>query len=815
MNTPSRSTTEQVGLFDAAPAPRLQPPPAARLSLDPEQSRASRSTSPSILVMAGAGTGKTRTIIDRLDFIVRDLGEDPRSVVVATFTNKAATEIRERAGHLLGPDTAKRLRMGTFHSIGAGILRRHARAAGLDPSFAIIGEDDAQRLLKDVVVMGGHVPADADPGPMVEAAGQAIRRWKSWGLTVEEVEDRGRAPRPDEEERLARVYVAYQHEMQRRNYVDFADLCLLPMRLLRHDDEVLHAEANAIRHLLVDEAQDANATQVMLSRSLSSIHGNVFAVGDVDQSIYSFQGGFPDAIRQIAGAGCEEYTLVRNRRCTDEILDPAVRLVGCNRRRAPKELRSGRSGPVPALILADSERDEGTRAAARVKELAAGGAPLSQICILARSAFALQGAEEGLVRANIPYDVNGGPTFYEREEVRDVMAYMMLGAIPDSALAFERIANKPLRGVGPQALDAIMRRQNGSGVPFHQACATLTEADGLRMTGQHKDGLAGLARGLQALEAAFQDGISLSAILSMVLDEKGLGYQAFVAKSKEKSKRRKLDNLGVLRRLASEESEMMAFMDRALAYAEDVPLGHEHVRLSTMHSSKGLEWDHVICVGFDSSVVPSPRSLETPPGGSPGDPWDGPRGAGIEEERRLVHVAFTRPRTTLDIIVPLTRGGKAVIPSPFLMEAGLDPYIGIDPFSSKVRVGRKVGAAGGRKGYGRSLPAAAAAAALRVADGSSRITTSIPGSRAQDFSDVLRTTSLSSWKAMPFKPSRIAFTALSRSGSVTSVGHSSGSPSKEKAISMATGPVNGVRPCIAARADSPTNRSNSSVSFGV
>ena len=704
MNTPGTETTAGDLLSGLAPPPRpaAAAPAPGGLSLDPEQESASRSGAKGILVMAGAGTGKTRTMIDRLDHIVRRVGDDPRSVVVATFTNKAAHEIRERAGHMLGAETAKRMRMGTFHSIGAGILRRHARAAGLDPNFSIVGEDDAARLLRDVVTMGGHLPEDLDPGPLVERAAGQIRRWKSWGLTVEDVERPGREARPDDEERLARIYVAYQHEMARRNYVDFADLCLIPYRLMREDGDILHAEANGVRHLLVDEAQDANAAQVLLARRLSSIHGNVFAVGDVDQSIYSFQGGFPEAIRQIAGPGCKEFSLVRNRRCTDEILAPAVALVGCNKRRAPKVLRSGRSGPAPTLVQADSERDEGARAVARIKELRASGAPLSQICVLARSAFALQGVEEAMVKADIPYDLNGGTSFYEREEVRDVVAYLKLAAYPADRIAFERIANKPVRGVGAQTLEAVMRRQGGNDDrPFHQACATMTDLDGVRLTEAHRDGLAGLARGLQALHRGFDDGTSLAGLLAMILDDKGLGYQSWVAGSKEKSRRRKLENLSALRRLAAEEEEMGGFIDRVIAMAEEIPDGNEHVRLSTMHASKGLEWDHVICVGFDSAVIPSPKALEAPPGGAPGDRWDGPRGGGIEEERRLAHVAFTRPRSTLDILLPLTRGGKVVIPSPFLIEAGIDPYLGADPFAAKVRVGRKVGRAGGRKGFGR------------------------------------------------------------------------------------------------------------------
>lgn len=708
MSAQPRSTHSRDLFGDAAQPPRDDAAGVVARALDgldPEQREAATAGEGGCIVRAGAGTGKTRTIVARIACLSCERGVDPAEITVATFTNKAASEIRARVGALLGEERASRLRMGTFHSLGARILRRHASAAGLRRDFVVLDDDDARRLMREVVVGGGHVAAGADPGPLLEAAHRAIRRWKTWGLTTDIVESPERDRREEEEERLARVYVAYQHELRRRNLVDFGDLVLQPVNILSEDPNRRHEEGSRVRHLLVDEAQDANAAQVLLARCLVQVHRNVFAVGDEDQSIFSFQGGYPDAIRHIAGPGAREFALVTNRRCTDEILAPAVALVDLNRRRAPKVLRSGRSGPAPGLHVAGSERDEAALVADRIKALVAGGAPLGEIAVLARSAYALSGLEEALIRASVPYEVTGGVPFLDREEIRDVVSYLRLALDPYDRGAFERVANRPTRGIGTQALEALMASQARTDAPFHETCANLTAMDGVRLTGQHREGLDALARALQGLREGYEGMVPSTGMLDMILGEAGVGYQSFVAKSKDKSKRARLDNLAALRRLAEEEPDIVDCLERiALAADADLARG-ERVRLSTMHSSKGLEWDHVLCVGFDSNVIPSPKAVEEPVRGTSGDPWDGPQGGGVEEERRLAHVAFTRARKTLDVYVPLSRGTRTVRPSFFLPEAGLDPYLGLDPLGGKPKAKGFKPAGGaarlGRKGFAR------------------------------------------------------------------------------------------------------------------
>ncbi len=659
MSDQPRSTSEG-DLFAAVHARTSREALAAAVAaLDPEQAAAATAGDGGNLVRAGAGTGKTRALVTRIGHLVGQRGEAPSSITVVTYTNKADREIRARLGPLLGEVAAKEVRMGTFHALGARVLRRNAKAAGLRPDFVVLDEDDARRLMREVIVQGGHVPSGGDPAELLETTLRSVRSWKAWGLTAASVEDPSRVRRGAEVERVARVYVAYQYELARRNLVDFGDLVLGAAALMRTDEDIRHREAGAVRHLLVDEAQDANPAQVLFARQLASVHHNVFAVGDEDQSIFGFQGGYPDAIRHLAGPGSREFALVRNRRCTQQILSPAVGLVNLNARRTRKDLRAEREGPQPGLALVATEREEGDRVVARVKELAAAGSPLSEIAVLARSAYAFASVEEALLKSGTAYEVTGGMPFVEREEVRDVTAYLRLALDPSDRLAFERVANRPTRGIGPQALDALLARQSATDEPFHEACANLTSMDGLRLTGSHREGLDSLARALQGLASGFESGLKSAQIVGMVLDPAGVGYQAFVEATKDKSRRRRLDSLSAIRRIARDEPDIVACLEQIVLCADtDVATVADKVRVSTMHSSKGLEWDHVICVGFDSGVIPSPRSMDDQSKGTPGDPWDGPRGGGVEEERRLAHVAFTRARKTLDVFAPLT-GARA------------------------------------------------------------------------------------------------------------------------------------------------------------
>jgi len=684
-------------------------------SLDGHQLAAATAPDGPVVVRAGAGTGKTRTLVARILHLVRDRGIDPSSIVAVTFTNKAAKEIRGRVAGLLGKDISDRLRVGTFHSLSARILRRHAGAAGLDPKFTVASEDDSLQVLMLAmehtgIAKAAKAKAEGDEeertrtvSDLARATASKIASWKSWGLTAAMAEDRERPRRDDADELAARLYVSYQHEMARRKLVDFGDLVLGTVDLLSRDDDIRHEEAVRVRHLLVDEAQDANPAQVRWARLVSSAYGNIFAVGDEDQSIFSFQGGYPGALTDLVGPDAARFTLVRNRRCTDEILAPAVELVGWNRRAAPKELSSGVSGEPVKLRVAGMEREEATAIASSIKEQVSAGTRPSEIAVLVRSSWAMKPVEEALLKAAIPYEVVGGLALTRREEILDLSAFIRLVVNPYDRFALSRVINKPARGIGPATEHAVCRHVD-DGLPAYEAIRRTESVDGLRVQGNTREGLAHFAYVLEHM-CELPD-VTTSDLLKIIMSPDGMGYGKLVRTGK-KSDRQREDNVKAFERLAAEEPDPVAFLqDLALSRDDDAPPDPDKVRISTMHSSKGLEWDVVYCPAFEMDVVPNRRAVEEVRSGTPGDPWNGPSGGGLEEERRLVHVAFTRARKQLFVSCSLNRGGRNQSPSPFVPESGLDPMMGADLAgvpAAPVRRARasRAAPAKGRKGFAR------------------------------------------------------------------------------------------------------------------
>lgn len=691
-----RTSTAQPNLFDAP----VQSATAPLSGLDPDQAAAAGADDGGVVVRAGAGTGKTRTLVARIAHLILEKSVAPETIVVATFTNKAAREIRERVSHAIGREPSSRLRMGTFHSLGARFLRKHHAACGLGRRFTVVDEDGARAEMREAVKLGGFAKGDAVV-PLAEAAFARVKQWKSWGLNVDEVERPDRERRSDEDERLARIYVAYQHHMATRDLVDFGDLVLMPLSLLMSNRDLLETESSLVSHMLVDEAQDANPAQVLLTRHLTFRHRNVFAVGDEDQSIFSFQGGYPAAIQQMAGEGALEFDLTRNRRCTDEILAPAVKLVNCNRRKVRKSLASGRHGAAPTLLVSGSEREEAVKIARHVKSLIGAGTLPHDIAVLGRSAFVFAQVEEAFLKESIPFEVIGASGFVDREEVKDVLAYLTLAKDPDNAVAFERIANKPAKGIGPAAMKTIISRLEEGETAFYDVVAAPLR---LGISAENVPPVLALADGLRDLNTAWDREWDTERLLDIVLNDTGIGYESFLKSRKEdKAKaRRRFESVSALRRLAQEAPRVEEFIERVmLAQEDDVAPSGGRVRISTMHSSKGLEWDHVVCMAMDAGVIPSPRALEQGSQGKPNDRWDGPRGGGVEEERRLAHVAFTRARHTLTVTTPLSRNGKGVDPSSFLPESDLDPYVQVDPFAVRSSIGKngKARDGAGRKGF--------------------------------------------------------------------------------------------------------------------
>lgn len=641
--------------------------------LDPEQATAATAPSGASLIVAGAGTGKTTTLTARIAWLVGEKRLPASSVMAVTFTNRAARELKERVASKVGAAAAG-LRIGTFHGLSARILRKHAHSAGFrSPDFAIADDDDVRALMALAAVVPGAYgpfsPPEGTEGNELKAArkeweaglrdfvGCALRQvslWKGWGLTDEEASDPSRAERTLEEERFASAYSAYQYELESRNLADFGDLLLKAVVLFRKRPDVLDAEAGALRHVLVDEGQDANPVQVEWARMLSSVHGAITVVGDEDQNIYGFQGGYPGAMKDMAGPAALEFRLTVNRRCTDEILRPANLAVDYNRRKEPKSLRSGRSGIAVRSTGHATDASEAAWIAARVRDLVDGGTEPAQIAVLFRTSHVIAPYEEALARKGVPSAVTSGKSLLDREEAKDVLAMVRIAVNPHDDLSFHRLATRPARGLGTSAIEALTALASSRGLPFHEACHLACDPRsgvGLRKDG--KDGAASLGRALSLLAEEGRWKRHPCDVIAVGLAE--TGYSKWLETQDAPVERFRI--VEAVQRLADGFDDPVDFLQE-IALLTDGEAVSGKVRLSTIHSVKGLEFDHVFCPAFDDGIMPNSRAVEEGRRGKPGDRWNGPQGGGIEEERRLAHVAFTRARNGLDVSFAWRRAGR-------------------------------------------------------------------------------------------------------------------------------------------------------------
>lgn len=637
--------------------------------LDERQAAAASSKSPSTLVDAGAGTGKTTTLTSRIAWLVKEGGVPAHEIMAVTFTNRAAQELKDRLQDRFGISPSL-LKVGTFHSLSNRILRRISASAGLNTSdYSIADEEEARRIMGEAVLVPGAFgkkPDTEDKAKLTEWSKMhstfvrdAMRRialWKSWGLTETEATDPKRPSLNDRDAAFAAAYGAYQYEMGLKDLVDFGDLLLKVVTALRSDEMLLDREAGRIRHMLVDEGQDANPVQVEWVRLLTSVHGGLTVVGDEDQNIYGFQAGYPGAMSDMAGPAAARYELITNRRCTEEILKPANMAVEFNRRKTPKVLSSGRHGDPVETLHFSNNLQEADALGKKIAALIEGGAAPGEIAVLVRSYYVVGPIEEALLRHGVGALVSKGGSLLEREEVKDLVAFLQLSINPHNQIAFRRIANKPKRGLGVAGVDAICRVADAHSIPFHEACHEIVDADGSSRNKLRKDareGAAELGRHLRVIADDGEYGRTPSETLAYILDD--AGFEKWVESQKNSETR--LDNVDVIKRLAEEREDTVELLNE-ITLLTDVE-GHadrsDRVRISTIHASKGLEFDHVFCPAFDETVIPNQMAIEEGRRGKPGDVWNGPSGGGIEEERRLAHVAFTRARHTLTVSFPWQR----------------------------------------------------------------------------------------------------------------------------------------------------------------
>jgi DNA helicase-2/ATP-dependent DNA helicase PcrA len=634
-------------------APMATGMPEYLVRLNAEQREAVETLDGPLLVLAGAGTGKTRVLTTRFAHLLMTGRAFPGQVLAVTFTNKAAREMRERVSAILGRP-AEGLWLGTFHALCARMLRRHAELVGLTSSFTILDTDDQLRLLKQVMEAGGidlkRWPA---PGLMVQ-----IQRWKDRGLSpnritpAEDTDYAGGRARP--------LYAAYQSRLRDLNCADFGDLMLHMVDILRDHPEVLAEWHRRFRYVLVDEYQDTNLVQYLWLRLLAQGHKNICCVGDDDQSIYSWRGAEIENILRFEKdfPNARVVRLESNYRSTRPILGAASGLIAHNQGRLGKTLRAGRNDAdgekVRVVSLWDSE-EEARMVGERIEAAQRSGHKLAEIAILVRAGFQTRAFEERLITLGVPYRVIGGLKFYERAEIRDAMAYLRVLAQPADDLAFERIVNTPKRGLGDTAMRKMHEIARAEGIPLSSAAARLAQGG---ITGRARAALSELLHGFARWrEALPRDGHVV--VAATLLDESG--YTEMWKQDKSPEAPGRLENLKEFIRALGEFETLTGFLEHvALVMENDENAADDRLSLMTLHAAKGLEFDTVFLPGWEEGLFPHSRAMEE--GGE----------KGVEEERRLAYVGLTRARKHAIVSCAANRriygNWSSSIPSRFLDE---------------------------------------------------------------------------------------------------------------------------------------------------
>jgi len=623
--------------------------------LNPEQRAAVETVDGPLLVLAGAGTGKTRVLTTRFAHILLTKRAFPNQVLAVTFTNKAAREMRERVGAILG-EPAEGLWLGTFHALCARMLRRHADHVGLASNFTILDTDDQMRLLKQVMEA-----ERVDTKRWVPAALMAvIQRWKDRGLTPARIT-------PNEDSDFANgnasiLYEAYQARLRALNAADFGDLILHMTEILRTQPDVLADYHRRFRYILVDEYQDTNLVQYMWLRLLAQGHRNICCVGDDDQSIYSWRGAEVENILRFEKdfEGARIVRLESNYRSTASILAAASGLIAHNEGRLGKTLRPGRADAqggekVQIVELWDSD-EEARMVAGKIEELRRSGESLAEMAVLVRAGFQTRAFEERLITIGVPYRVVGGLRFYERAEIRDAIAYMRATTQPADDLAFERIVNVPRRGVGESALRTMHEAARAWNVPLAVAAARLVETGGLK--GKVREAIGTLLRNM-AHWRDMLDGEGHVVTVATMLDESG--YTEMWKQDKSPEAPGRLENLKELVRALADFETLAGFLEHvALVVENEDRTDTDKVSLMTLHGAKGLEFDTVFLPGWEEGVFPNQRSM------------DESGNKGLEEERRLAYVGLTRARKLAVVSHAANRriyaNWQVSIPSRFLEE---------------------------------------------------------------------------------------------------------------------------------------------------
>ncbi len=559
-----------------------------------------------LLVLAGAGSGKTRIVTERIIHLIES-GVAPESILAMTFTNKAAGEMAERVRHR----TAANVLICTFHSLGVRILREKGEVLGLPKNFTIYDEEDVLKILRPMV---------EDP----KVARQQISQLKN-GLKEDAILE------------------PYTKKLRECGAVDFDDLLVLPVKLFREHPEVLAEYQQRWRYLLIDEYQDTNAAQYSLAKMLSKESLNLFAVGDPDQSIYSWRGA---NIRNILHfqqdfPGAPIVRLEQNYRSRSNILEAANAVIRNNEGRLEKNLWSERGeGPKVRLYIADDEHDEAYFVVRQIEDARRQGSRLSEMVIFYRTNFQSRTFEDALLRRKIPYVIVGGVSFYQRKEIKDVLAYLRLISNPTDIVSFWRTINLPKRGFGEASLEKITAWAGEQQLPIVHALARIVSGEGIKLSAKQKSGLQEYVEVLTQLRVLAQT-LSVGDIVAETVKRSGI--REALEEDPETADDRK-ENVSELVTKASEwEGSLEAFLEELSlkSQLDEADMSTEKVSLMTIHNGKGLEFNYAFLVGLEEELFPHANSRSSP--------------EGIEEERRLCYVGMTRAKEQLTLCASRTR----------------------------------------------------------------------------------------------------------------------------------------------------------------
>ncbi|UZK69735.1 UvrD-helicase domain-containing protein [Sphingomonas sp. S1-29] len=617
------------------PQPSPDDPPYLR-GLNTPQRQAVLTTDGPVLVLAGAGTGKTAALTARLAHLLYTRKAWPSEILAVTFTNKAAREMRERVGRLVGDAVEGMPWLGTFHSIGAKMVRRHAELIGLQSNFTILDTDDQLRLMKQLIAA-----ADLDEKRWpARQLGGLIDGWKNKGMTPKDL-DAGEAEL-FANGRGQELYAAYQARLLALNACDFGDLLLHALVLLKTHREVLEQYQQRFRYMLVDEYQDTNSVQYLWLRLLAQARKNLCCVGDDDQSIYSWRGAQVENIlkfeRDFPGAAV--IKLEQNYRSTGHILAAASGVIAHNGGRLGKTLwTEADEGEKVRVVGVWDGPEEARRVGEQIEgemrpRNGEGGLSLNDVAILVRAQHQTREFEDRFIAIGMPYRIVGGFRFYERAEIRDALAYLRVVSQPADDLAFERIVNVPKRGLGDKAVQKVHQLARAEGIPLTTAAARILDTD--ELTPQARRSLGNLV-GDMARWRAMAGELPHAELARQLLDESG--YTAMLQAEKSAEAAGRLENLTELVRAMEEYESLGAFLEHvSLVMDNENRQQDAQVTIMTIHAAKGLEYDTVFLVGWEEGIFPSQRALDE--GGL----------ASLEEERRLAYVAITRARRKATIL---------------------------------------------------------------------------------------------------------------------------------------------------------------------